>query len=178
MTERYETKLIEDCIKTLIEKFKECPRYFFSESDIKSYLYHLLISKESLKQEYSTKSGYLIGVVHTEYPVIKGFFDLVALDTQSVNQLSITKQKILCGIEIGLDQKYEHFMKDYSNFTPDAGNEVSLGYVLHFIKGYNADWAKVVEAVEEAARTNDCSLIKKVETDEVKALVVRIDLSK
>ncbi len=179
MIKKLVVEQIEDSIKTLINKFQECPRYFFSEFDITSYLYHLLISKDKLKQEYITNTGYSIGIIHTEYIANSGRFDLVVLDPKYVNKLPITKQRILCGIEIGLNRSYAHFEKDYSQkFVQEARNEVSFGYILHFVKGSNLDWEKVVYEVEEATKNKDCSLIEKIDTVEAKALAIRIDVIK
>ena len=57
MAEKSGIEQIEECIDVLVTKFKSCPRYFFTEFDIRSYLYHLLVSKDRFKQEYVTGSG-------------------------------------------------------------------------------------------------------------------------
>lgn len=176
MAEKLDVEPIEECIEMIIDKFQDCPRFFFTEFDLQSYLYHLLISKDIFKKEYITETGYPIGIVHIEYPATGGKFDLVVLDPQKVGKLPISKQNILCGIEIGLNQNFEHFERDYTKFVPETENKVSFGYVLHFVKGFNVHWEDIVRAVNEEIQNNICSLIKIVDTAEAKALAVRIDV--
>ena len=97
-----------------------------------------------------------------------------------MGQLPISKQKILCGIEIGLNRNYAHFENDYASwkFIKEAENEVSFGYILHFVKGSHIDWETVVNSVKEAAQTNECFPFRIIDTKEAKALAVRIDIMK
>lgn len=181
MAGKSDIQQIEECIDLLISKFRDCPRYFCSESDLQSYLYHLLILKDKFRQKRVTGSGYSIGLVHTEYSGSGvGRFDLAILDPQHVGKLPISKQKILCGIEIGLNRNYAHFTDDYASpkFIKGAPNEVSFGYILHFVRGTHIDWETVVNAAKETAQTNECSVFRIIETQEAKALAVRIDVTK
>ncbi|MEM2098921.1 MAG: hypothetical protein QXU99_04140 [Candidatus Bathyarchaeia archaeon] len=59
---------VEQCIKELIEKFKRDPHFFTSEMDFHCYLYHLLVSKENLQGNFSSKDKKNTGLVHAEYP--------------------------------------------------------------------------------------------------------------
>lgn len=52
-------------INKTINKFRENPYYFFTESDIHSYFYHLIYSS---KYEVSTKDKERIYCIHREYP--------------------------------------------------------------------------------------------------------------
>lgn len=56
--------LVGDAINTTINKFRENPFYFFTESDIHSYFYHVLYSSR-FEIVHGTKRIYL---VHREYP--------------------------------------------------------------------------------------------------------------
>jgi hypothetical protein len=51
-------------IKKIINKFRENPRYFFSESDLHSYFYYCIYSR---KMEFSS-DGIPLQAVHREYP--------------------------------------------------------------------------------------------------------------
>lgn len=108
--------------------------------------------------------------------MIGGRFDLVILDRRSIPQRTLKNQRVLCGIEIGLNRSYNHFEKDYASekFVKEARNDVSVGYVLHFVRGFREDWKTVVQNIEEAIKENDCFLVKLVESDGVNALAVKI----
>jgi len=167
---------IEECINKLIDKFIEYPHYFRSESDLKSYLYHLMVSQEVLYKEHITQTGIPIGIVHTEYPATIGRFDLVVLDPTLVSELLLNNQKILCAIEIGLDTTYDHFEKDYSEkFVKEARNDVSYGYVLHFVKGESVHWKDIVDAIDQVIEMKESSLLRKEETPIAKAIAVKSD---
>lgn len=92
---------VEQCIKELVQKFKENPNFFTSESDVKCYLYHLLISKEIFRGNFLTKDKKSTGLVHTEYPSFKKpFVDLVILDHRNVAQYRLKRQRVMCAVEI------------------------------------------------------------------------------
>ncbi len=61
---RIEGKVWE-AINSTINKFREYPYYFFTESDIISYFYHRLYSTN---HEQTTRDGKRIYLVHREYP--------------------------------------------------------------------------------------------------------------
>jgi len=165
---------IEECINKLIDKFTEYPHYFKSEFDLQSYLYHLMVSQNEFHRERVTKSGIPIGIIHTEYPVIGGRFDLVVLDPNLVSELSLNNQKMLCAIEIGLEKYYDHFEKDYSEkFVEEAGNDVSNGYVLHFVKDESVHWKDIVDAVNQVINMEASSLLRKEETPQAKVIAVK-----
>lgn len=56
---------IWDSVRSCVMKFREQPDYFFTESDIISYLYHKIYTT---KLEKTTKNGKKIYLVHREYP--------------------------------------------------------------------------------------------------------------
>jgi len=178
MSERdFYVSKIEECINKLIDKFTEYPHYFKSEFDLQSYLYHLMVSQDELHKERVTQSGKPIGIVHTEYPATGGRFDLVVLDPNLVSELLLNNQKILCAIEIGLNKSYDHFENDYSKkFVKEARNDVSYGYVLHFVRGGSVHWKDIVDAVDQVIEMEASSLLRKEETPRAKAIAVKSDL--
>jgi len=178
-------ELIEECINALIDKFQKNPYFFSSERDLQSYLYHLILSKEPFGKEHFTKNGYSIGLVHADYPAISGGrFDLVVLDRRLISQRTLKNQRILCGIEIGLNQSYEHFEKDCGvKFVKEAKNDVSIGYILHFVWGFHKDWNMLAQFghelaqqinVKEEIKQRDFFLLKLIESNEVNVLAVKI----
>lgn len=56
---------VENGISTLINKFREYPDIFFTETDLHSYLYHNLYTS---KLEYETSDGRITNCLHKEYP--------------------------------------------------------------------------------------------------------------
>lgn len=58
-------KLVSDAIKKTVNKFRECPRLFFTETDIHAYFYHCLYST---RLEVKTGDGVLTTCLHKEYP--------------------------------------------------------------------------------------------------------------
>jgi hypothetical protein len=149
-------------------------RTFFSEYDLRSYLYHLLINKPLLGQEYVSANGIPIAIVHAEYPVAAGGrLDIAVLDAATVGQV------ILCGMEIGLNRSYAHFEKDYawSKFVAGAQNNVMYGYVIHFVRGDHKDWKTIVENVKESAEAGDCAIIQILDQEKAKVAAVRIRIA-
>jgi len=169
---------IEECINGLIDKFAENPYFFKSEFDLQSYLYHLLVLHDEFHKEHVTRSGKPIGIIHTEYPAVGGRFDLVVLDPNLVSELTLKNQKILCAVEIGLGKSYGHFENDYSEkFCEEAGNDVSYGYVLHFVKGESVHWKDILDAVDQVIDMGASSVLRKVETPRAKAIAVKSDFT-
>jgi len=92
-------------IKRTVNKFREQPHYFFTETDIHSYLYHCLYRR---KLEVETKDGVITTCLHKEYPTNfrflnenrkdyglkkigqRGNHDLVVLNPNFVTESDIT----------------------------------------------------------------------------------------
>jgi len=58
-------------VKKTVATFRECPQCFFSEHDIHSVLYRLVVEElkqHEIKPEETTLNGYLTSLVHHEYP--------------------------------------------------------------------------------------------------------------
>lgn len=58
-------KLVSDAIKKTVNKFRECPHLFFTETDMHAYFYHCLYST---RLEVKTGDGILTTRLHKEYP--------------------------------------------------------------------------------------------------------------
>jgi hypothetical protein len=98
------SKLISSGIRKTVNKFREQPHIFFSETDIHSYLYHCLYST---RFEAKTKDGVTTSCLHKEYPTnfrysketmedygltqrgVRGHFDFAVLNPQFIQQNSI-----------------------------------------------------------------------------------------
>ncbi|MEA2090415.1 MAG: hypothetical protein U9O89_06650 [Thermoproteota archaeon] len=61
---------VGNCIKKLLTKFMENPFFFYTESDMHCYLYHLLLQEEELLTEYPTKDEIPTILLHREYPTL------------------------------------------------------------------------------------------------------------
>jgi len=92
---------VEQCIKELIQRFEQNPNLFTSESDVKCYLYHLLISKDTLQESFVTKDKKRTNLIHTEYPtLLRPLVDLVVLDPKNITKYALQRQRVMCTIEI------------------------------------------------------------------------------
>ena len=58
-------KLVADGVRRTVNKFREYPHLFFTETDLHAYLYHCLYSK---RLEVRTRDGVLTTCLHKEYP--------------------------------------------------------------------------------------------------------------
>lgn len=92
-------RLVAEGIRRTVNKFREHPYVFFTETDIHAYIYHLLYSKRLMAK---TKDGVLTTCLHKEYPTnfrysketmadyglrrkgTRGNFDLVVLNPQFI----------------------------------------------------------------------------------------------
>jgi hypothetical protein len=94
-------EIVEQCIKELIEKFEQDPHFFTSEWDFHCYLYHLLVSKETLQDNFISKDKKNTGLVHAEYSSILGYpVDLVIFDPKTIANYKLKEQRVMCQIEI------------------------------------------------------------------------------
>jgi hypothetical protein len=110
-------KMVNYGIRKTINKFREHPSIFFSETDIHSYLYQCLYNT---RFEAKTKDGVTTSCLHKEYPTnfkfskdtmkdyglskegVRGHFDFVILNPQFIQQNSIAtiENKNIRGTEI------------------------------------------------------------------------------
>ena len=93
--------IVEQCVRELIQKFEKNSNFFTSESDVKCWLYHLLVSKEPFQRSFLTKDRKYTGLVHSEYPSVLRFnVDLVIFDPENIGDYRLKRQRVLCQIEI------------------------------------------------------------------------------
>lgn len=141
---------LERCIQKLISKFRDYPDFFYSESDMQCYLYHLLFENKVLQKTYRTKDGKESGILHNEYRTYgkyvkeddllkpsekgrRGHFDLIILDQNSVSQQKLFESRILFSIEMAFKNlSWSHFENDVTKLT-DNRNKVMYGYILWFL---------------------------------------------
>ena len=146
----FTTEDLESRIQKLISKFMNEPKFFYSESDMQCYLYHLLYENPVLQKDYFTKGGVKTSILHNEYQTYgtyvkenkllkksergrRGHFDLVILDPDSVSQERLWKSKILFAIEMAFNNMdLTHFDNDLTKLT-DSRNKVTNGYMLWFL---------------------------------------------
>lgn len=141
---------IEVCIQKLVSKFRDAPDFFYSESDMQCYLYHILYENPVLQRTYPTRDGFEMGLLHNEYRTYgkymteqkllkksekgrRGHFDLVILDPDSVLREKLFRSKILFAVEMAFDNlSWVHFENDFTKLT-DPRNKVAYGYILWFL---------------------------------------------
>lgn len=103
-------KIVEQCIKELIQKFEQNPYSFTSESDVKCWLYHLLVSREPFRGNFLTKNKKNTSLIHTEFPSVLRFnVDLVVLDPKNIADYTLKRQRVMCAIEIKFWRSTAHF---------------------------------------------------------------------
>lgn len=96
-------EIVEQCIEKLVERFEQNPHFFYSESDVKCYLYHLLALEDALQGNYLTRDKKQTCLVHTEYPsVYRYLVDLVVLNPENIANYTFKRQRAICAIEIKL----------------------------------------------------------------------------
>ena len=146
----FRAESLESCIQKLVNKFRDTPEFFYSESDMQCYLYHLLAGHPDLQEEYFTKDGVKTGILHNEYRTYgtyvtedrllkksekgrRGHFDLAILDPVSVSQEKLWKSNVLFGIEMAFDNMdIPHRDNDLTKLS-DSRNKVANGYMLWFL---------------------------------------------
>jgi len=94
-------EVVEQSIRELLQKFEESPDFFTSESDVKCWLYHMLVSKEPLQGSFLTRDTKDTSLVHSEYPSVLRFnVDLVIFDPKNIGVYTLKRQRVMCQIEI------------------------------------------------------------------------------
>lgn len=158
-------RLTEGCIHKLIDKFRETPFLFYTESDMQCYLYHLLVQEQEINRVYKTIDKRQTILIHNEYRTFgkyvkkdgylipsqkgrRGNFDLVIFDPTQVNLRTFNRQKVLIAIELALNEGSQHLKNDYTKLT-DARNAVEHGYIVFFFRG---KWLHYPAYVQEATK--------------------------
>jgi hypothetical protein len=72
--------IAESSINSLVDSFRETPYFFYTESDLHTYLYYQILGKLSLEDwKCRTQDGKLSILLHKEYPT-KERYSARALD--------------------------------------------------------------------------------------------------
>lgn len=134
-------KIVENNIKKLLDVFRTNPHIFWTEEDVRSYLYHLLISDKFFQENmpphkcevYGDKaydSGKTI-LVHTQTKFKGKNEDITIFELKE--KLDETKEELdtLIGIEIKFNRR-KHSKKETSNIFDDIKSleEHKQGYII------------------------------------------------
>lgn len=160
---------IEDCIENLLAKFRTNPFFFYTESDMHCYLYHLLLQDKRLQREYSTRNGMPTILLHREYPTVgkyvkeggllkpsqrgrRGHFDLAILNPNFVDKLGFRTQRALIAIEMALNEGEKHFRNDYTKLN-DERNGILHGYIVFLVRDFRGkEWMYYSQFVNAAQK--------------------------
>jgi hypothetical protein len=154
-------EIVSDGIRKTVNKFREYPCIFFSETDIHSYLYYCLYST---RFEVKTKDGVITSCLHKEYPTnfrfskdnmedyglskegVRGHFDYAVLNPQFIQENSIARieNKNIRGTEAGARNK--------DKFRNELLTAIELKYVVDNRK-------KFIEEVEKDNKKFSIGLI-------------------
>lgn len=170
---------VESCIKTLVEHFLQTPYAFWRESDVKCYFYSLL-SKTDLQNWHWTLDGKRTNLIHTEYKTrLGGRFDIAVFDPENVEQFPFNNQKLLCGVELGLDRGSEHFTADFLyKFRKETTIPVKIGYIIHLMRDKLLKWNATLKDIESLMPSNAGFFVQPTNTGKCGALVVKIEVEK
>lgn len=172
-----ELSFVENCMKSLAENFLQTPYIFWREFDAKSYLYHLLMLRPTPQKEYKTLDGKITNLIHTEYKSrLGGRFDIAIFNAETVEKHPFNDQKLLCGIELGLDRGSDHFAKDFLyKFRAEANNPVDFGYLVHLMRDKLSSWDGTLRDIENNLMpSNSEFFFQPTRTDECGVLIVKV----
>jgi hypothetical protein len=145
----------EAAIKSLVWRFRTHPYAFYTETDMHCYLYHRLYSGGLENGLYRTIEGRDTILLHTEYPTVaryqrdsegklqeaadgrrRGAFDISVWDPRYIGERVHRKQKVLCAVELALNECGRGNLHTINDTTKLAGpaNEIRYGYLLFFVR--------------------------------------------
>ncbi|MDD8025558.1 MAG: hypothetical protein PHI34_03510 [Acidobacteriota bacterium] len=145
----------EAAIKSLVQRFRNHPYAFYTETDMHCYLYHRLYSGGLANGLYHTIEGYDTILLHKEYPTVarcsrgddghlresvdgrrRGAFDICIWDPAYIAGRDHRKQKVLCAAELALNETRRGNPHTINDTTKLAGpeNEIKYGYLLFFVR--------------------------------------------
>lgn len=145
----------EKAIKNLVNRFRNHPYAFYTETDMHCYLYHRLYAGGTFNGLHKTADGHDTILLHKEYPTVaryrrqdgrqlkndptgrrRGAFDISIWDPQYIATANHRKQKVLIAAELALNEcatKSVHTINDATKLA-DPQNEVQHGYLLYFVR--------------------------------------------
>lgn len=164
----------ESAIKNLVQRFRNHPYAFYTESDLHCYLYHRLY-KPPFNGLYRTQEGHDTILLHKEYPTIaryqrqtdrtlkndpqgrrRGHFDISVWNPNYINANAHRQQKVLCAAEVALNEcgtNSVHTLNDATKLA-DVDNEIKFGYLLYFVRDeplYRKNETKIRAELDDAA---------------------------
>ena len=169
-------------INKTINKFRENPYYFFTESDIHSYFYYALYSSE---HEALTKDGKPMYCIHREYPTnfrynkeelldntileacelegilgSRGHYDIAVLDPDFINKVNSEKDIINKNVSLVIKRA-----KNNKNFANDKELlfAIEFKYVIsnsrNFVNEIIMDNKKLLFAIESGGAAKAVNLV-------------------
>jgi len=144
---------LSDQIRKTVNKFRESPNLFFTETDIHSYLYHSLYTK---KLEVKTKDDILTTCLHKEYPTNfrmskdtmedyglqkkgrRGNYDIAVLSPQFIAQSTIKNV-------INKDVKDAEMRVGHDEFKSELVAAIELKYAISHKKSFIDEFRKDVK---------------------------------
>jgi hypothetical protein len=168
--------IFEKAIKSLVQRFRNHPYAFYTESDMHCYLYHRLYSGGIVNGLYPTVEDHDTILLHKEYPTFakyvktddgmlkesvegrrRGAFDISIWDPRFLATLEHRKQKVLCAAELALNEcgmRRVHILNDLTKLAGPT-NEIRYGYLLFFVRDngeFKKNENKIRETLEDAAK--------------------------
>jgi hypothetical protein len=144
----------ENAIRSLVQRFRDHPYAFYTESDMHCYLYHRLYSGGLFNSIFKTSDGHDTILLHKEYPTVarykrtngiikesaqgnrRGAFDISIWDPQFIRERKHRTQKVICAAELALNECSTgsmHTINDKIKLTGPT-NEIKYGYLLFFVR--------------------------------------------
>lgn len=169
-------KKFETAIKSLVQRFRNHPYAFYTESDMHCYLYHRLYSGGLANGIYKTFEGYDTILLHKEYPTVarylrrddgklkesiegrrRGAFDISIWDPRFIAERKHRKQKVLCAAELALNECGKRNIHTFNDATKLAGptNEIRYGYLLFFVRDnpeFKRNEQSIRKSLDDAAK--------------------------
>lgn len=166
-------KPFEKAIVALVERFKDHPYKFYTETDMHCYLYHRL-HRGHFNDLYRTAEGRTTSLLHKEYPTNaiygrnddktlredkkgrRGHFDISVWDPRYISTLDHRKQKVLIAAELALNECGTSSVHTLNDATKLAGptNEIQYGYLLYFVRDstdYRRNERRIRQELDDAA---------------------------
>ena len=154
-TEKVMIKEFEKGIEGLVQRFRNHPYAFYTESDLHCYLQHRLYNGGIFNSLYITNDSHHTILLHKEYPTNarysrnfknelinnpngrkRGHFDICIWDPKKVHKNNHRDQKILIAAELALNEcgkNSTHTINDITKLS-DTQNKVKGKYLLFFVR--------------------------------------------
>lgn len=164
----------EAAIKSLVQRFRNHPYAFYTETDMHCYLYHRLYSSGLANGLYRTVESYDTILLHKEYPTDarykrrddgkleesiegrrRGAYDISIWDPRGFAGRELRKQKVLCAAELALNECGPRNHHTLNDATKLASPSIPYGYLLFFVRDdpdYLRNKKEIRDDLENAAK--------------------------